>query len=172
MLDCSPLQWVSMDVMPAPSHASPGQLPRWPVWLALDEVTDPVSPLGAASCRPLQRHASAVLISGGSPSFLGMHVMVATAQSTAGAYTSASAPCHQQARHHAAACLSIAGLRLTCAAVGPLWSGSPVLLCAQQNLGSLVRSAYYMGVAGVLCCSRNSAPLSATVSKAGPKQSS
>ena len=36
----------------------------------------------------------------------------------------------------------------------------------QQNLGSLVRSAYFLGAAGVLCCARNSAPLSPAVAKA------
>ena len=39
--------------------------------------------------------------------------------------------------------------------------------CAlQQNLGSLVRSAYFLGAAGVLCCAKNSAPLSPAVAKA------
>ena len=41
-----------------------------------------------------------------------------------------------------------------------------VLTAMQQNLGSLVRSAYFLGAEGVLCCARNSAPLSPTVSKA------
>lgn len=36
----------------------------------------------------------------------------------------------------------------------------------QQNLGAAVRVAYFLGVAGVLCCARNSAPLSPAVSKA------
>ena len=36
----------------------------------------------------------------------------------------------------------------------------------QQNLGSLVRSAFFLGAAGVLCCARNSAPLSPAVAKA------
>lgn len=36
----------------------------------------------------------------------------------------------------------------------------------QQNFGAALRSAYYLGVAGVLACHRNSAPLSAAVSKA------
>ncbi|BDA46054.1 rRNA methyltransferase 1, mitochondrial [Coccomyxa sp. Obi] len=35
-----------------------------------------------------------------------------------------------------------------------------------QNLGAAVRVAYFLGVAGVLCCARNSAPLSPAVSKA------
>ena len=43
VLDCSPLEWVSLDVMPPPPELVPDKLPRWPVWLALDEVTDPVS---------------------------------------------------------------------------------------------------------------------------------
>ncbi|EIE24249.1 SpoU rRNA methylase family protein [Coccomyxa subellipsoidea C-169] len=35
-----------------------------------------------------------------------------------------------------------------------------------QNLGAAVRVAYFLGVSGVLCCERNSAPLSPAVSKA------
>lgn len=35
-----------------------------------------------------------------------------------------------------------------------------------QNLGAIVRSAYCLGVSGVLACKRNCAPLSATASKA------
>ncbi|KAI9487831.1 MAG: RNA methyltransferase, TrmH family, group 3 [Benjaminiella poitrasii] len=34
-----------------------------------------------------------------------------------------------------------------------------------QNLGSILRTAYFFGVDGVLLCSKNSAPLSSTVSK-------
>ena len=43
-----------------------------------------------------------------------------------------------------------------------------VVSYVQQNLGSLVRSAYFLGgsSAGVLCCAKNSAPLSPVVSKA------
>ena len=37
---------------------------------------------------------------------------------------------------------------------------------AQQNLGAAIRAAYFLGAAGVLCCARNSAPLSPVVSKA------
>ena len=36
----------------------------------------------------------------------------------------------------------------------------------QQNLGAILRSAHYLGAAGVLCCARNSAPLSPVVAKA------
>lgn len=36
----------------------------------------------------------------------------------------------------------------------------------QQNFGAALRSAYFLGVDGVLTCHRNSAPLSAAVSKA------
>ncbi|KAL9252979.1 rRNA methyltransferase 1, mitochondrial-like protein [Drosera capensis] len=35
-----------------------------------------------------------------------------------------------------------------------------------QNLGAIVRSAYFFGVAGVVLCAKNSAPLSGVVSKA------
>ena len=40
MLLCGPLEWERMDAMP-----SPGTLPEGPppIWLALDEVQDPVS---------------------------------------------------------------------------------------------------------------------------------
>ena len=41
-----------------------------------------------------------------------------------------------------------------------------LLDAVQQNLGAAVRVAYFLGVAGVLCCARNSAPLSPAVSKA------
>lgn len=37
---------------------------------------------------------------------------------------------------------------------------------SQQNLGAMLRSAHLLGVAGVLACSRNCAPLSPVVSKA------
>lgn len=36
----------------------------------------------------------------------------------------------------------------------------------QHNLGAVVRSAYFLGAAGVMTCARNSAPLSPAVSKA------
>ena len=36
----------------------------------------------------------------------------------------------------------------------------------QQNFGAALRSAFFLGAAGVLTCRRNSAPLSAVVSKA------
>lgn len=39
-------------------------------------------------------------------------------------------------------------------------------LCLQQNFGAALRCAHYLGVSGVLTCHRNSAPLSAAVSKA------
>lgn len=44
------------------------------------------------------------------------------------------------------------------------WLSSSCLL--QQNLGAVLRSAYFLGAAGVLACKRNSAPLSGVVSKA------
>jgi 21S rRNA (GM2251-2'-O)-methyltransferase len=49
--------------------------------------------------------------------------------------------------------------------VPPLW------LCLDevadpQNFGAILRSAYFLGASGVLTCHRNSAPLTATVSKA------
>lgn len=37
--------------------------------------------------------------------------------------------------------------------------------CMQQNLGAMLRSAFCLGVSGVLACSRNCAPLSPVVSK-------
>ncbi|PRW32608.1 rRNA methyltransferase mitochondrial [Chlorella sorokiniana] len=55
---------------------------------------------------------------------------------------------------------------------GPAPSGRlPVWLCLDevmdpQNFGAALRSAYFLGVDGVLTCHRNSAPLSAAVSKA------
>ena len=43
----------------------------------------------------------------------------------------------------------------------------PIMRSAvQQNLGAIVRTAYCLGAAGVLGCSKNCAPLSAVVSKA------
>ncbi|KAI7838907.1 hypothetical protein COHA_007313, partial [Chlorella ohadii] len=55
---------------------------------------------------------------------------------------------------------------------GPAAGGRlPVWLCLDevmdpQNFGAALRSAYFLGVDGVLTCHRNSAPLSAAVSKA------
>ena len=43
VLDCSPLPWVSLEDFEPPQAASSSN--RLPVWLALDEVTDPVSRL-------------------------------------------------------------------------------------------------------------------------------
>ena len=37
---------------------------------------------------------------------------------------------------------------------------------AQMNFGAAVRSAHFLGAAGVISCDRNSAPLSPVVSKA------
>lgn len=45
MLDCSPLQWEPLDEFPAADRAAPMDGGRPPVWLALDEIGDPVSPL-------------------------------------------------------------------------------------------------------------------------------
>lgn len=47
----------------------------------------------------------------------------------------------------------------------------PLWLCLDeitdpQNLGAVIRSAYFLGASGVLMCSKNSAPLSGVVSKA------
>lgn len=53
----------------------------------------------------------------------------------------------------------------------PSSQGYPVWLCLDeitdpQNLGAVIRSAYFLGAAGVLLSSKNSAPLSGVVSKA------
>lgn len=40
------------------------------------------------------------------------------------------------------------------------------MLCLQQNLGAILRSAHFLGATGVLCCAKNSAPLSPVVAKA------
>lgn len=50
-------------------------------------------------------------------------------------------------------------------------SNYPLWLCLDeitdpQNLGAVIRSAYFLGASGVLMCSKNSAPLSGVVSKA------
>ena len=37
---------------------------------------------------------------------------------------------------------------------------------AQMNFGAALRSAFFLGAAGVLSCARNSSPLSPVVSKA------
>lgn len=36
----------------------------------------------------------------------------------------------------------------------------------QQNLGAVLRSAHFLGATGVVCCAKNSAPLSPVVAKA------
>ena len=41
MLDCSPLPWLPLEDFEPPQDV--GSSTRLPVWLALDEVTDPVS---------------------------------------------------------------------------------------------------------------------------------
>lgn len=56
----------------------------------------------------------------------------------------------------------------------PSWDGvgrAPVWLALDeivdpQNLGAMLRSAHFLGVDGVVCCAKNSAPFNATVSKA------
>jgi 21S rRNA (GM2251-2'-O)-methyltransferase len=56
----------------------------------------------------------------------------------------------------------------------PRWDGAgvpPVWLALDeivdpQNLGAIIRSAHFLGVDGVVCCAKNSAPFNATVSKA------
>lgn len=50
-------------------------------------------------------------------------------------------------------------------------NGHPIWLCLDeitdpQNLGAVIRSAFFLGASGVLMCSKNSAPLSGVVSKA------
>ena len=65
MLDCSPLPWVPLDTFPAPEARS--RTLRLPVWLALDEVTDPVWAPGCQSLflttrSPLQMPSSSPLL--------------------------------------------------------------------------------------------------------------
>ena len=56
----------------------------------------------------------------------------------------------------------------------PPWDGrgpAPVWLALDeivdpQNLGAVLRSAHFLGVDGVVCCAKNSAPFNATTSKA------
>ncbi|KAK9142039.1 hypothetical protein Syun_011439 [Stephania yunnanensis] len=48
---------------------------------------------------------------------------------------------------------------------GPLWVALDEVM-DPQNLGAIIRSAYYFGAAGVVLCAKNSAPLSGVVSKA------
>ena len=56
----------------------------------------------------------------------------------------------------------------------PRWDGQglpPVWLALDeivdpQNLGAMLRSAHFLGVDGVICCAKNSAPFNATTSKA------
>lgn len=48
---------------------------------------------------------------------------------------------------------------------GPLWVALDEVT-DPQNLGAIIRSAYFFGVSGVVLCAKNSAPLSGVVSKA------
>ncbi|GFP86743.1 rRNA methyltransferase 1 mitochondrial [Phtheirospermum japonicum] len=48
---------------------------------------------------------------------------------------------------------------------GPLWLALDEVT-DPQNLGAIIRSAYYFGACGVVLCAKNSAPLSGVVSKA------
>ncbi|KAF9614653.1 hypothetical protein IFM89_019630 [Coptis chinensis] len=48
---------------------------------------------------------------------------------------------------------------------GPLWVALDEVT-DPQNLGAIIRSAYFFGAAGVVLCAKNSAPLSGVVSKA------
>eukprot|EP00873_Tetraselmis_striata_P029914 jgi/Tetstr1/450178/TSEL_037219.t1 len=50
-------------------------------------------------------------------------------------------------------------------AAPPLWLALDEVM-DPQNFGAILRSAYFLGAAGVLACKRNSAPLSGVVSKA------
>ena len=43
VLDCSALEWQLMDQLP-PAEEAAADSKRLPIWLALDEVEDPVSP--------------------------------------------------------------------------------------------------------------------------------
>lgn len=56
-------------------------------------------------------------------------------------------------------------LRIVCR-IRRLKSNSPPSFHSQMNFGAAVRSAHFLGAAGVLSCDRNSAPLSPVVSKA------
>ncbi|XP_042490618.1 rRNA methyltransferase 1, mitochondrial [Macadamia integrifolia] len=48
---------------------------------------------------------------------------------------------------------------------GPLWVALDEVM-DPQNLGAIIRSAYFFGATGVVLCAKNSAPLSGVVSKA------
>jgi tRNA G18 (ribose-2'-O)-methylase SpoU len=126
VLDCSPLEWTPLERLPdtppdgPPGSGGGGGGGRCPVWLALDEVMDPVRGWGAEG--PLARQGP---------------VPVNAART----------------RHQPA----------------PRLLPNPAALprpCAQQNLGSLLRSAHCLGADGVLATAKNCAPLSAVVSKA------
>lgn len=49
--------------------------------------------------------------------------------------------------------------------MSPLWLALDEVM-DPQNLGAIIRSAYFFGAAGVVLCAKNSAPLSGVVSKA------
>ncbi|KAK4432968.1 rRNA methyltransferase 1, mitochondrial [Sesamum alatum] len=56
-------------------------------------------------------------------------------------------------------CVSVEGEK------GPLWLALDEVT-DPQNLGAIIRSAYFFGASGVVLCAKNSAPLSGVVSKA------
>jgi hypothetical protein len=43
VLDCTPLEWEPLEEFPDAQHVTPVHGGRPPVWLALDEIEDPVS---------------------------------------------------------------------------------------------------------------------------------
>lgn len=142
MLDCSPLRFMPLSKMPqtdAVAEAAPQGMPP-PVWVALDEVWDPV---GGLCCRPSAGQ--------GAPSLASQQGAIAPLT-------------FHTKRRTALPCCEPACCRLARGSLSLTSLATPV--CLQQNFGAILRSAWCLGAAGLIVSSKNCAPLSPAVSKA------
>lgn len=142
MLDCSALAWEPLDQFP-PAHEAAAASARLPVWLALDEIEDPVSsPYSATKISTLPRCIDEVYIAGHAKQSISALPLVINV------------------------ILRVARLCVGCFRVVVQEVDGECTMPVQQNMGAALRAAYFLGAAGVLTCARNSAPLSPAVSKA------
>jgi hypothetical protein len=142
VLDCSALAWEPLDEFPPADEAAAASV-RLPVWLALDEIEDPVS-------SPYSPRKTSTLLE---------------------MYRQSLYHWTCKAKYSACPLVIIVILRMACLCVGCFRAvvqevTGECTMSVQQNMGAALRAAYFLGAAGVLTCARNSAPLSPAVSKA------
>jgi tRNA G18 (ribose-2'-O)-methylase SpoU len=156
MLDCGELAFSPMDTLPTASEvaeaAAPGDAP--PVWIVLDEVSDPVR-CAHAHAKALAHDPHTQVLAAGLRGSI-CHVAAYTHICTQTSHSLHGVRGRISVHRYTAACMHVDACHTCMRAVTRV----------QQNLGAIVRSAAFLGAQGVLVASRNCAPLSPAASKA------